>query len=229
MTRDPIADGAALVEELFPQARWALVTGSVVGARRTRGSDLDMVIVLPDGDPDAPHRNALRFRDWPVETFVHDERSLDFYLANELAKRKASLHRMVAEGVPVKGNPEQRQTDCARVMAEGPRPLTDLERDGVRYFLTDLLDDYVHATPDEKPVVAAMLWLDAGAAALSLADHWVGRGKWCLRELLDLDEDLARRWLAAREDPAEIAREVLASAGGPLFEGYRVAGETKLG
>jgi hypothetical protein len=227
MTEDPIADGKAFVEEFFPQARWALVTGSVVGARRTPGSDLDMVIVLPEGDPQAPHRNSLRFRDWPVETFVHDEESLEFYLTKELAERKPSLFRMVALGVPVKGEPQERQAECARVLAEGPKPLTPAERDNVRYGLTDLLDDYVHATPDEMHVLKAVLWLQAGDAALSLADHWTGKGKWCLRELLDLDENLAQRWLAARHDPSGFAREVLAGAGGPLFEGYRVAGETR--
>ena len=73
------------------------------------------------------------------------------------------------------------------------------------------------------------MWLQAGRAALVLAGHWDGGGKWVLRELLDLDADLAQRWLAARDDPAEFAREVLASAGGPLFEGYRVAGERPSG
>jgi hypothetical protein len=132
---------------------------------------------------------------------------------------------MVAVGVPVKGSPGQWQAECARVLAAGPSPLSPTQRDGVRYGLTDILDDYHYAVAEERPVVAAALWLQAGRAALSLADHWDGGGKWLLRELLDLDAALARRWLAARDDPAEFAREVLASAGGPLFEGYRVAGE----
>lgn len=223
--RDPVADAADLVEQLFPQARWALVTGSVVGARRTPGSDLDIVVVLPDGDPQAPHRDALRFRDWPVEMFVHDDASLDHYLAKDLPSRRPSLHRMVAMGVPVKGKPQERQAACARVLAAGPDPLPPAERDHVRYAVTDLLDDYVHATGRERPVLAATLWLQAGTAALSLGDHWVGTGKWLLRELEDLDPQLADRWLAARDDPGDFAREVLERAGGPLFEGYKLAGE----
>jgi hypothetical protein len=229
MGRDPVVDAAALVDEVFPQARWALVTGSVVGARRTPGSDLDIVVLLPDGDPAAPHRDSLRFRGWPVEMFVHDEASLAYYLAKDLPERRPSLHRMVALGVPVKGNPQEHQAACAQVLAAGPEPLPPAERDHVRYMLTDLLDDFMHATEAERPVLAATLWLQAGTAALSLADHWVGAGKWLLRELADLDEELARRWLAAREDPADFARGVLERAGGPLFEGYRVAGERPTG
>ena len=96
-------------------------------------------------------------------------------------------------------------------------------------MLTDLLDDFVHTIEAERPVLAATLWLQAATAALSLADHWAGVGKWLLRELADLDEELAQRWLAARDDPADFAREVLERAGGPLFEGYRVAGDRPTG
>ncbi|MEV6598829.1 hypothetical protein AB0M36_18495 [Actinoplanes sp. NPDC051346] len=58
-------------------------------------------------------------------------------------------------------------------------------------------------------------------AALAFAGHWVSGGKWLLRELRELDPGLATRWLAARDDPAPIAAEVLARSGGPLFDGYR--------
>ena len=61
----------------------------------------------------------------------------------------------------------------------------------------------------------------AFGAALSFAGHWVSGGKWSLRELRDLDPDLATRWLAARDAPAELTEEVLAAGGGPLFDGYR--------
>jgi hypothetical protein len=44
------------VFELFPQVRWALLTGSVDTNMRTAGSDLDVVVVLPDDDPWAPLR-----------------------------------------------------------------------------------------------------------------------------------------------------------------------------
>ena len=60
MDADPVADAGALVAESFPHAVWALVTGSVLTGLRTAGSDLDIVVCLPDGDPDAPHRDSRR-------------------------------------------------------------------------------------------------------------------------------------------------------------------------
>jgi hypothetical protein len=47
MDQDPVKDARALVEERFPQARWAVLAGSVITAHRTAGSDLDIVVLLP--------------------------------------------------------------------------------------------------------------------------------------------------------------------------------------
>lgn len=228
MTNNPVTDARALVAELFPQARWALLTGSVITAARTAGSDLDIVVLLPDYDPKAPHRDSRRFRGWPVELFVHDEPSLKHYLANELGARKPSLHRMVGTGVTLVGEPGHWPETCAKVLAGGPPPLTPAEREWGRYSLTDLLDDMVHAhDPGERVVIAECAWQAAGDHTLAFAGRWSGSGKWLLRELREYDPDMAARWLAAHGDPEAIAayvRDLLDRNGGPLFEGYRVAG-----
>jgi hypothetical protein len=229
MADDPAGDARAFVQEHFPQAVWAVVTGSVLGAERTAGSDLDIVVVLPDGDPQAPHRDASRFAGWPVEVFVHDEATLDHYLAMELPGRRPILHRMLATGIAVHGDPGDRPGRCAQVLAAGPGTLPDAEVAWLRYALSDEIDDLVHATdPGERDVIAATAWFTVAQTALRLRGHWVGRSKWLLRELRDLDQDLAQRWLAARGVPEAIvalAGEVLRPVGGALFEGYRVAGE----
>ncbi|GIE86068.1 nucleotidyltransferase [Actinoplanes regularis] len=229
MNRDPLSDACDLVTELFPQHRWAMLAGSVTTAHRTAGSDLDIVVVLPDGDQQAPHRGSHRYRGWPVELFVHDEQSLVHYLAKDLPARRPVLHRMVATGIPVSGDPEGWPEHCAAVLAAGPAPLPLAERELARYHLTDLLDDLIHATdPGERTVIATTAWTSVAQQALGLADHWTGTSKWLLRELRDLDDGLADRWLAAHGDATAIEaliREVLDRHGGPLFDGYQVAGE----
>ncbi|OLE24221.1 MAG: nucleotidyltransferase [Catenulispora sp. 13_1_20CM_3_70_7] len=226
MDRDPVTDARSLVEELFPHAVWAVVTGSVVTAHRTPGSDLDIVVVLPDGDPDAPHRRSRHFRSWPVELFVHDVESLSMFLGKELAGRKPHLHRMVADGIAIVGDPSAQQTHCARVLAAGPAPLSPDEQAAARYSLTDLLDDLASATdPAEKTVIAALTWTRAADNLLAVAGRWPGAGKWQLREMRALEGDMAARWLAARDDTDRIeafAREVLDRMGGPLFDGYYI-------
>ena len=224
MDRDPLTDARALVRERYPQAVWAVLAGSVLTAHRTAGSDLDIVVVLPLGDPIAPRRQSLVYRDWPVELFVHDEQTLDFWLGKERPERKPSLYRMVGCGTPIVGDPEERQAACRAVLDAGPDPMDGAQLEAVRYGLTDLLDDLVHATePGERQVIAATLWTDAARQALVAGSRWNGNGKWLLRELRSYDPELAERWLAAQHEPAAVetfARDVLDRLGGPLFDGY---------
>jgi hypothetical protein len=228
MHDDPIGEARELVAQLFPHARWAVLTGSVLTSRRTAGSDLDIVVVLPDDDPAAPHRDSRYWNGWPVELFVHDAATLAHYLSKDLPQRRPILHRMVATGVLLTGDcPDaaQVQARCADVLAAGPAPLADEEQAAVRYGLTDLLDDLTYAgDPGERTVVATTAWITAAQQALALGQHWVGSGKWLLREMRDMDHNLATRWLAAHGDAeatAAFVREVLDRAGGPLFAGYR--------
>jgi hypothetical protein len=229
MDTDPAEDARALVAERFPQAVWAVVTGSVMTAARTAGSDLDIVVLVPDGDPAAPCRDTLHFRRWPVELFIHDAETLPHYIERELPSGKPSLCRMVATGTPVAGDPAEWISRCAALLAAGPGPLTTAEIERERYVLTDLIDDLESAAdPGERVVIAGAGWISAGTAALRLGDHWVGRGKWLLRELRDMDPALAADWLGAAGDPEAIvafARRVLEPVGGELYDGYRALGE----
>jgi hypothetical protein len=216
---DALGAAAALVNERFPDAAWAILTGSVLGPHRTPRSDLDIVIMMEDGPG---YRESLHFDGWPVELFVHTRDVLDGFLAKELAARKPSTHRMLAHGVPLAGDPGDLPARCARVLAGGPPPLTEAERDRFRYGLTDLLDDYQHVTDaGERSVIATTVWIETARAALAFGGRWLSSGKWLLRELREFDPEPATRWLAARDDPAPVATEVLAGAGGPLFDGYR--------
>lgn len=76
---DPVAAACALVGEQFPAARAAFLGDGVLSPRRTATSDLDVVVVL--AGPPAPYRESLRWRGWPVETFVHDRDSLESFVA----------------------------------------------------------------------------------------------------------------------------------------------------
>src|SRR6185503_633271 len=108
----------------------------------------------------------------------------------------------------VLGDPGELPARCARVLAEGPPPLTEAERDGLRYGLTDVLDDFTHVVdPGERTVIASVLWFEAGKAALAFAGRWVSGGKWLLRELRELDPDLPRGgWPLATNQPSSPLR-----------------------
>lgn len=226
---DPVTDARALAAERFPDARAAFLGGGVLTPRRTATSDLDIVVML--AGPPAPYRESIRFREWPVELFVEDEQSLAFYFAKDVARRQPTMPRLCADGVVLvdrDGLAGKIQAQAAALLAAGPPPVPAAELDGSRYGLCDLLDDLAGSTdPGETLVISWHIFAAAARLALLLGGHWLGTGKWLLRELRDLDPGLADRLLAAVADPARLTKvtdEVLVSAGGRLWEGYRQAG-----
>ncbi len=226
---DPVADARDLVTERFPDAQAAFLGGGVLSSRRTSTSDLDIVVVR--SGPSAPYRESLRWRGWPVELFVHDEQTIVSWFARDAAKRRPTLARMCAEGAILRagGRADWVREQALVVLAAGPPPLDQADLNYRRYSLSDLLDDLAgSADPGETMVIGWNVLTDTAELALLLAGRWLGGGKWLLRELRALDASLADALLAAREDPAALARlagDVLAQAGGRLWEGYRAAGE----
>ncbi len=226
---DPVADARALILERFPGALAAFLGGGVLSARRTATSDLDIVVLL-DGPP-APYRESLRWRGWPVELFVHDLSSIELWFGLDTARRKANLARMVAEGARLtdRDGTAARITERARsVLAVGPPPLSGPELELRRYGLTDLLDDLAGSIDTgETAFICRDVLVQTAELAVLLAGSWLGSGKWLLRELRAADPPLAAQLLAAIDNPVRLsalADQVLARAGGRLWEGYRAAG-----
>jgi hypothetical protein len=223
---DPISDATSLVAERYPGARWALLAGSVLDpASRTAGSDLDIVVCVPDNS--AGHRDSVRWQGWPVELFVNTEAGHRWFVAQERARRKPTLARMIATGQAIAGPTGAAaglQQECRADLDAGPGPATESSLEDSRYGVTDLFDDLVHADDDEAKVVRAVLWERVGHLALAAAGRWDGGGKWLLRELRSWDPAFAAEWLAAWEDDQAleaVTQATLDAAGGPMFEGYR--------
>ncbi len=226
---DPIEDARALVAERFPDALAAFLGAGVLSAPRTATSDLDIVVVL--AGPPAPYRESLRWRGWPVETFVHCPESLEEWFARDTARRRPTLARLCADGTALAGTSVSTSRIRERgraVLAAGPPLPGRAELDSRRYGLTDLLDDLAGGTDaGEAAVIGWNVWQATAELALVQAGHWLGSGKWLLRELRDADPALAGRLVAAMGDPqalAGLAGEVLRRSGGPLWDGFRLAG-----
>ena len=226
---NPEQDARALVAERFPAARAAFLGGGILSARRTATSDLDIVVVLTG--PPAPYRESLRWRGWPAETFVHDANSLEYFFAKDTSRRRPTLARMCADGVVLAGRRDETdlfQERARSTLAAGPPPLSSTEPDLARYGLTDLLDDLAGSSDaGETAIVGWHVWTATAELALMLSGHWLGTGKWLLRELRGADPDLAGRLVAAAGDPGrltEVADEVLGHAGGRLWAGFRLSG-----
>lgn len=229
---DPILTARALVRDRCPDARAAFLAGSVLTERRTPMSDLDIVVVM-DGPP-APGRETLVHRGWPVELFLQTEAVWRDFADKETAKRSSPLLSMCAEGmllVDADGLGASLQEEARRRWAAGPPPLSERERDYLRYVVTDLLDDLRGcADPAERVYLVAQLLQRASELVLMAGGHWLGGGKWLSRRLAAADPALHR---ALHEAAAEAVggdiegfdaavTRALDTAGGPLWEGYVV-------
>lgn len=244
--RPPAAQAArALVAERYPDADQAWLAGSTTAGRATETSDLDIVVLRGEGEV---YRESLVYAGWPVELFVHTAPSIEHFVAKDLVRRRPTMARLVATGVPMLGDPDARgdspnlpgadvRRHCRQVLERGPGAVAAEELELMRYVLTDQLDDLAGVPPGpEAAAVAVEVWRSASELALAVAEIWQGTGKWLVRELQALDErdgthlatalDTAlRRALAGERDSlVSVADEVLARCGGRYWAGlHRVA------
>lgn len=231
---DPVVVARAVVEERHPVARAAFLGGSVLTERRTALSDLDIVVLLHG--PPAPYRESLQCGEWPVELFVHTEESWHEFVNREIRKRRSPLLWMCADGellVDVDGLGASVAAEARKLALAGPPAATVEEIEDFRYGITDLLDDLAGCTDQgERLFIASELARRTGELALALGGSWGGGGKWLARRLDYTAPGLnARLHHAVREALngqtealAGVVEDVLASAGGRLWIGYRRSG-----
>jgi len=232
MPADPVDTARALVRERFPDAVQAWLGGSVTTGGATATSDLDVTVLLVEGEV---HRESVVYDGWPVELFVHTSASVEHFVAKDLARRRPTMARLVASGVPLlgEGGADVRR-HCQDVLDAGPPPVSDDDLELRRYALTDLLDDLAGAAHDEEATaIAVAVWRETGELALEGAGAWIGTGKWLVRELRALDErrgthlttaldlGLHRALAGERASLTAVADEVLAPLGGRLWAGFR--------
>lgn len=226
---DPLEAARAFVDRQWPESDTAFVAGSVIRGEGTATSDLDLVVVGPDG----PYRESFRAYGWPIEAFVHTPASLTSFFEGDAKRRRPSLPTMVAEGRVVRdrtGRAETYRTEAHRLLAAGPAPLPPDELETQRYMVTDLLEDLEGATRrDETVAIAGVLAEAAAGLWFDTHGHWRGTAKWLPRALRQADAAQAERLFDAlealyrRDDRAMLIQyvdDVLAAVGGRLFEGY---------
>ncbi|WP_326810277.1 nucleotidyltransferase domain-containing protein [Streptomyces scopuliridis] len=231
---DPVLAARALVTERHPRARAALLCGSVLTARRTAFSDLDVVVLLADGAD--PYRESMRFAGWPAEVFVHTRDSWEGFVEREILERRSPLLFMCAAGtllVDRDGAGAGLQGYARRLVAAGPPRVTAAELDDRRYPLTDLLDDLAGCgDPGERLFIVTEVARRTAEFVLLAEGAWLGGGKWLSRRLAEVRPGLPERLAAAvgsaldgdTDALAALADEALAPAGGRLWAGYRRQG-----
>ncbi|TCN33548.1 nucleotidyltransferase-like protein [Kribbella orskensis] len=231
----------AFVRERFPEARSAWLGGSVARGTATATSDLDVTVLL--NGPPAPMRESVVYGGWPVEVFVHTEKSLAYYCEKDRQRRQPTMMRLVGESiilVDTDGSGGRLQESGRAEVAAGPPALPDDELQLLRYKVTDLLEDLIGADGnDVRTVVAALLGQDAAVLLLTGAQRWSRTGKGLLRELAAYDGEHGTNHASAfpaavraasageADQLIDLADGVLAQNGGRLVDGFRLSGSTR--
>src|SRR5919108_4901018 len=177
--KEPAAAAVELVAQRFVAAEVALLAGSVMRGEDTETSDLDVVVVY--ARLDHAHRESFMHAGWPVEAFVHDPETLEFFYERDRASGVPVLLDMVVTGVPL-----PRATSFARrvqaraesVLRLGPSPwgAADIERS--RYTITALCEDLRGArSQDERVAIATALYPAAADHFFRARNRWSARGK----------------------------------------------------
>jgi predicted nucleotidyltransferase len=229
--QDPASAAMAFVQRHFPTCAAAFLAGSAGRGSAHPNSDLDLVI-LADETP--PHWATFVEAGWMIEAFVQTPASYPAAFARAVEGRWPLLLVLWAEGRPLVDHAsvgQRAQDEARRLLAAGPPPLSEAETAVYRYDLTWLCDDLADAQdPAEALLIGQDLATTAMAFALARSGHWLGKGKWLLRNLRRAsprEAEVAGAALAAlaqsgrREPLLRFAEDLLQSAGGRRFEGQR--------
>lgn len=210
----------------------AFLAGSVAKGNAGPGSDIDAVLIhhhLPAAVRETHERQGVT-----VELFLHDPDTLAYFWEADRKQGKPSLARMVANGLPIAGDPaliEELKRQAQAVLDDGPPPLTEEELRVRRYSISDLAADLVQPrTPAEQLAIGSRLYIELADFTVRAAGAWTGTGKGLAKALLRLDPMLSTAFehafaeLFANQDAAEVLALVdlcLEPYGGRFMAGDR--------
>jgi len=218
----------------FPDANVVFLAGSIVRGEGTPFSDLDLVVIFEKLS--AAYRESFLFHNFPVEAFVHDPETLNYFLYEvDRPSGIPSLAQMILEGVEIP-KPNQLSKSlkqlASSVMELGPPVLGEEELCRMRYNLTNLVDDIRQPHSKAELIAAGSELYEALAEFYFRANNmWSAKGKSIPRILNQANANLCLSYCTAFEElftngqPEKViglADEILTPAGGFLFGGYKI-------
>ncbi|WP_082892748.1 nucleotidyltransferase domain-containing protein [Rossellomorea aquimaris] len=233
MQNTPHEAAACFVTESFPKCEFAILAGSASRGEETDSSDLDIVVFQNESES---YRESLFKYDWRIEVFVHNYQSYLDEFEREREKGRPILGNMISEGKVIKYSPQydQIRKNVIVHVSAGPTPLTKEYILASRYFIGDLLDDFVDSKNYEEALITLNnLSLQVPDFVLRLHNQWSGRGKGLTRALHSYDEKMYRDFFYSLNDFykngnkdvfVDFVHKMYEPVGGLIFEGYSSKG-----
>ncbi len=222
-----------IYKERFIEAKAFILAGSIVRGESTPTSDLDIVIIYEDLK--SAYRESFIYEGVMVEVFVHDLSSLKYFMYEfDYEDGVPSMASMILEGIPISG-----ETDFVKelkhlakdYMDKGPKESNDKIIRGLRYSITNLIDDLADSrNRHEQIATACRLYEEVANLYFSVNRFWKGKAKSTVRAMMKYDPLFAQRYndsfdLLFREgnikEVLNVTEELLNACGGYLFDGYK--------
>lgn len=230
--RNPVEVSKDILKEKFPKALLAFVAGSFNRGEATSFSDIDLVIIFEKLE--YAWRESFIFDRWPIEAFVHDPETLNYFFREVDGKDGVpSLPSMVSEGVLIPNNQElglQLKLTANQLLNERPPAWSEEIIYHQRYGISDLIDDLRDPRNSlEAHIVIGSLHEMLGNFYFRTKGLWSASRKHIPRRMEKLDLEFGKRWARVFEkaylgnysDLITFTEEILRPFGGILFEGYR--------
>lgn len=215
----------------YKDAKWILLSGSIVRGEGTPSSDLDLIVIY--NNLDAAYRESFMHQGFPIESFVHDLQTLRFYSEDFDKKRmEPVMATMITESLCIKGDRKELSPliDAANIkIQKGAPPLTNEQIDLMRYSITDRVDDLRHPRSIyELQATAVQLYDQVSDFYFRTRNLWCARGKHIPRKIADVDEVFAKSFTIAFEELFKgeprntilLCETMLEPFGGTLFDGF---------
>src|SRR5262245_47968153 len=154
--KDLIKITRQILDERYPDADVIFLAGSLLRGEGTPYSDFDLVVIF-EKLPRA-WRESFNFQGYPVEAFVHDPETLNYFLFEpSRSSRPPATARMVFDGIVVDGPYDVSRSlkrVAADIIASGPPELGDEDERRLRYTITNLIDDIRQPRSKEELVAS---------------------------------------------------------------------------
>ena len=221
------------IDKYFPQCYLSILAGSTVRGESTTTSDLDIVII--DINLTNCYRESFYEFGWPIEAFVHNKESLIKWIEKDILRRKPSMPNMICEGVLITGNNKylnELKSFSSNKIKEGPKPYSIEEDLTERYFITDLLDDFIGSQNHIDDIFILNELLDKIINyQLVKSNNWIVHNKRIQSSSIKLNQEIANKYIRAinefylnqnKNEILELIELVLLENGGRVFESYSI-------
>lgn len=232
MAQNFIEIASRVVETYYPNCSGALLAGSVVRGEENETSDLDIVIL--DSNVETAYRESFSFDGMQVEAFIYNELTIREFFKSDAERARPSLPKMVVEGIVIKDCSliSDLKKEATELLENGPSQWDPLQVNIARYFITDLLDDFIGSTNSNELIfIASALSERVHEFYLRTNNHWIGQSKWIYRALKNADESFADRFASTfdefyrfrdKEKVIEMVDHILKPFGGRLKHGFSI-------